>query len=75
MKTIKFENETRILTLTKVVESSNHTHFFTIEIDGDIDTVAFNANTDKNKIKNWLQDNCDVEGTTENIELFLTFLN
>lgn len=78
MKTIEFENGTRILTLTKIVETKNdytYTHFFTIEIEGDIDTVSFNANTDKNKIKNWLQDNCDIEGTIENIELFLTFLS
>jgi hypothetical protein len=77
MKTLKFENGTRILTLTKVVDTKSdytYTHFFTIEFDGeDTDDVAINMNINNN-LSRWLQDNCDIEGTVDNVELFKTIL-
>lgn len=78
MKTLTFENGTRTLTLTKVVDTTSdytYTHFFTIDFDGeDSDDVAINVNN-KNNIASWLEDNCDIQGTDENVELFKTLLN
>lgn len=77
MKTQKFENGTRTLTLNKVVDTTSdctYTHFFTIDFDGeDTDDVAINMNN-KNDIARWLEDNCDIEGTSENVELFNNLL-
>lgn len=77
MKKQEFENGTITLTLNKVVDTtSNHayTHFFTIDFDGEeADDVAINMNN-KNNIAKWLEDNCDIEGTIENVELFNNLL-
>ena len=71
MKAQSFENGTRILTLNKVVaDSRNKTHFFTIQLDDDSDDIAINMNIDNN-IGRWLENNCDIEGTPENVALFL----
>ena len=78
MKTKKFENGTRTLTLNKVVDTTSHsgyTHFFTVDFDGeDTDNVAINMNQE-NDLGDWLQDNCDIEGTSDNIEIFQTLLS
>jgi hypothetical protein len=77
MKTQIFENGTRILTLNKVVDTTSkytYTHFFTIEFVGiETDEVAINMNN-KNDIASWLEDNCDIQGTDENVELFNNLL-
>ncbi|WP_159523733.1 hypothetical protein [Sunxiuqinia indica] len=77
MKTQKFENkrfnEVRTLTLVDTVNSL-YTHTFDVDFhDGDTDKVSINVNNNNNLGK-WLQDNCDIEGTTENVELLTNLL-
>ncbi len=77
MKTQIFNNGTVTLELTKVVDTKSDyttTHFFTVIFDdGDSDEVGININN-SNNIAKWLEDNCDIEGTNENIELFNNLL-
>ena len=81
MKAIEFENGTRILTLKTVKDLSGalkdvlSTHIFEITFeDGEKDEVGFNIHTSKHRVAAWLQENCDIDGTSENVDLFLTFL-
>ena len=77
MKTQTFDNGSVTLELTKVVDTKSDytpTHFFTVKFDdGDTDEVGINMNN-KNNLGKWLQDNCDIENTIENIDLFNNLL-
>ena len=72
MKTQKFNNGTRTLTLKKVVDTDSktgYTHFFEIDFDNEsTDNVSINMNQNNN-LGEWLEDNCDIEPSKENIEL------
>lgn len=70
-----FENGTRTITLIEKSESATatYTHKIEISIDGDIDIVTIDMKRNNN-IQNWLQDNCDIEGTKDNCDLFLTLI-
>jgi len=76
MKTQKFSCGT-ILKLTKVIDTKSDyttTHFFTVIFDdGETDDIGININNYNNLAK-WLEGNCDIEGTDENIELFKNLL-
>ncbi len=72
MKTQTFNNGTT-LELTKIVDTKSDytpTHFITVLFDdGDTDEVGININN-SNNIAKWLENNCDIEGTENNVELF-----
>ena len=77
MKTQKFDNGNE-LTLIEVIDNKQdykYTHRLEIRFDGDdnADVVAININN-SNNIAKWLEDNCDIDGTIENVELFNNLL-
>lgn len=70
----KSNGETIVLTLDLVNVENNYTHFFTVTFqDGESDEVAISINR-HNNLSEWLLDNCDIEPTEENIELFKKML-
>ena len=76
VKTLTFENGTIKLTLVEVLDHKQDykpTHIFEVEEDGDVERVGINMNTGRN-LASWLDDNCGIEGTIENVESFKTLL-
>ena len=76
MTTQEFKNRNNeVRTLTIIVNNNPlYTHAFEVNFhDGDTDKVSIDIRR-KNNFATWLQDNCDIDGTIDNVELLENLL-